>query len=318
MRGCLWIFGFIWILGVAAFDWEAFSGIYRQACAAHYTSAQAIVVNARVLEKEGDDTTHYQPYLQYRFSAGGTTFTCDRYRYGMQDSTRGKARAIVNDHPIGSQLQIWYSPEDPNQAVIDNQLSGRDAFVAMFLMPFNAIGLGILFGPLMMRRNGPGGVPVTREGMGWRVRLKYTHPMVAAGASLGCLSFVAIFLVGISSSMNPSMETMRLTWIGVAGFSGWAALKAAQSNRLGAGDLRIEPGRVEYTTGTRRESRPTSEIAAVDVKKLEKRDSDGDVTYTYEVELRLHSGECHPLQVWSSESQARIFADWLRAHLNLG
>lgn len=295
----------------------ALSGIYRQARAAHYVPAQATVLDARVIEKKGDESTSYEPYLQYRFSAGGRNFTGDRYRYGLHESKRRQARALVNAHPVGSQLEIWYSPEDPNESVVDNQLCGRDAFMVMFLMPFNTIGLGLLLGPLLMRRNGPGGVPVVREGMGWRVRLKYTHPLVAAFTSLGCLSFVAIFLVGLSSSMNPGMDTMRLTWMMVAGLSGWAAFKAAQSNRIGAGDLRIEPGRIEYSSGGQQESRPISEIAAIETNKIEKRDSDGDATYTYEVVLQLHSGESHPLHVWSSESQARTFADWLKNHLSL-
>ncbi len=315
MRGFLSIFGLIWLLGVAAFDKLVFTGIYQQARAGHYISAQATVIDSRVVEKKGDDSTSYEPYLQYRFSAGGKDFSSDRYRYGMHDSSRRRSRAIVEAHPVGSQLEIWYAPEDPEQSVVDNQLTGQDAFMVMFLMPFNTIGLGFLFSPLLMRRNGPGGVPVVREGMGWRVRLKYTHPLVAGFVSLGCLSFAAIFLVGFSSSMNPSLETMRLAWMAVGGLSGWAALNAAQSNRIGASDMRIEPGRVEYSYGSQRESRPISEIAAVEVKKIEKRDSDGDTTCTYEVELRLLSGESHGLHVWSGESQARAFADWLTTAL---
>ena len=305
------MFGLIWMLGVAAFDKMAFGGIYQQARSSHYLSAQASVIEARVVEKKGDDSTSYEPYLQYRFSAGGHTFTNDRYRYGMHESSRRQAKAFVKAHPVGSQLEIWYSPEDPEESVIDNQLAGRDGFLVMFLMPFNTIGLGLLFGPLLMRRSGPGGVPVVREGMGWRVRLKYTHPLVAGIVALGALSFIGVFLVGFSSSMNPSLETMRLTGMAIAGLSGWAALNAAQSNRIGASDLRIEPGRVEYSHESQRESRPISEIAAVDVKKIEKHDSDGDVTCTYEVELRLQTGESHGLHVWSGEPQARAFADWL-------
>ncbi|MBX3166455.1 MAG: DUF3592 domain-containing protein [Candidatus Eremiobacteraeota bacterium] len=317
MKGCLWIFGLLWLLGVAAFDWMAFSGVYQQARAGHYTAAQAIVLDSRVVEKQGDDSTSYQPYLKYRFEAGGKIYTGDRYRYGLPGNGRRAAQAMVKAHPIGSTLEVYYAPEDPNQSVVDNQLGGRDAFIIMFLMPFNAIGLGFLIGPLMLQRAGPGGIPVVREGMGWRARLKYTHPLAAAVTSLGCLSFLAIFVIGISSSMNPSLETMRLAWMAVAFMSGWAAFQAAQNNRLGAGDLRIEPGRVEYFSGSQRESRPISEIESVEIKRHEKRDSDGDVTYRYEVELRLHSGEKHPIHEWAGEPPARAFADWLRTHLSL-
>ncbi|MBN9419925.1 hypothetical protein ABS71_17155 [bacterium SCN 62-11] len=317
MRAFLWVFGLLWLLGVGAFDWMAFSGIYRQARAGSYQSARATVLESRVIEKRGDDSTSYQPYLRYRFEAGGSSYTGERYRYGLPESNRKLARAIVQAHPVGSTMEVYYAPENPSESVVDPQLSGRDGFVVLFLMPFNAIGLGFLLAPWIMRRNGPGGVVVVREGMGWRARLKYTHPLVAAGASLGCFSFVAIFLVGITSSMNPSAATMKLTWMTVAGLSGWAALKAAQSNRLGAGDLRIEPGRIEYSHGSQRESRPVGDIQAVEVKRLEKRDSDGDVTYHYEVELVLHNNEHHGLHTWTSEAGARAFADWLRQRLDM-
>ena len=316
MRAFLWVFGLLWLLGVGAFDWMAFSGIYHQARAGSYSSAQATVLESRIIEKRGDDSTSYQPYLQYRFEAGGSSYTGDRYRYGLPESNRKLSQAIVQAHPVGSTLDVWYAPENPSESVVDHQLSGRDGFIVLFLMPFNAIGLGFLLAPWMLRRNGPGGVVVVREGMGWRARLKYTHPLVAAAASLGCFSFVAIFAVGITSSMNPTATTMKFTWMTVAGLSGWAAFKAAESNRQGCGDLRIEPGRIEYSHGSQRESRPISEVRAVEIKRLEKRDSDGDLTYNYEVELHLHNDERHALHVWTGEANARAFADWLRQRLS--
>lgn len=317
MRVILGIFGLLWLLGVGAFDWIAFSGIYRQARAATYHPVQATVLESKVEEKRGDDSTSYHPYLRYRFEAGGTVWSGDRYRCGLPESNRKLAREIVQAHPTGSSLQVWYDPESPSESVVDNQLSGRDAFIVMFLMPFNAVGLGFLLAPWMLWRNGPGGVIVVREGMGWRARLKYTHPLMAAGASLGCFSFLAIFAVGITSSMNPSPSTMKFTWLTVAALSGWAAFKAVESNRLGAGDLRIEPGRLEYSHGGQRESRPVSEIRAVKVKRIEKRDSDGDVSYNYEVELELNSGERHALHVWTGEAGAKAFAGWLEQRLEL-
>lgn len=317
MKGCLWIFGLLWLAGVAVADWFVFSGIVQQTRAGHYTAVQATILESRVVESKGDDSTSYRPYLKYQFEAGGKSYTADRYRYGMTENGRRAARDIVKAHPPGSGLQVWYSPEDPNEAVVDNQLAGRDVFAVMFLMPFNAIGLGFLIYPWLMRRNGPGGIVVVREGMGWRARLKYTHPLAAAFTSLGCLSFLAIFVIGFSSSMNPSLETMRLAWLTVGFLSGWSAFQAAQSNRLGAGDLRIEPGRVEYASGGQRQSRPISEIESVEIKRNERRDSDGDTNYRYEVELHLGSGERHPLHEWASDTQARAFADWLRTHLSL-
>lgn len=217
MRGCLFVFGLIWMAGVAAFDRLAFSGIYRQARAGQYRAAQATVVDSRVVESEGEDSTIYEPYLQYRFSVGGRFFTRDRFRYGMRQSDLALAQTFVKTHPVGSQMEIWYSPEDPNESVIDKQLNGRDAFLAMFLMPFNAIGMGLLLGPLLLRPTDPD----VGLGMGGRLRPEYSHPAVTAISSLGGLSFLAVFVVGLSTSMSPSLETMVLAWVTVAALSAW-------------------------------------------------------------------------------------------------
>jgi len=314
--GCLAIFGLIWLSGVAAFDCLTFPGLVRQWRASwQYSSTQGIVLESRVIEEKGDESTSYRPHIRYQYQVGETSLSGERYRFGMNTPGHKLAFRTVHDHPPGSPIEVWYSPEDPGVAVLDRELSGQDLFIPMFLTPFNVVGLGFLLGPWLAARKGPGGVPVVREGLGWRARLSYGHPLSAAIASLGGLSFLAIFVVGLSTGMNPGAEVMRLTWTAVLGLSGYIGLRTVQHNQLGKTDLRIEPGRVEFTPAGafgQRQSVATSEIEGLEIVTHERCDSEGTVTHTFELQLKLISGESHGLRQWNSRGQAQEFASWLQ------
>ena len=315
--GCIAIFGLIWCLGVGLFDFAIFPGLWKQIRAGSYQRAEATVLESRVIESKGDDSTSYRPYFRYQYRVDGITQVSDRYRYAMPMSGGpGPAHAAVEAQPVGSKLEVWYDPGSPAESVVDKQLSGLDLFLPMFMTPFNIIGFGLLLAPLWGRRSpGPGGVPVVREGLGWRARLQYSHPLLSVLGSLGALTFAGVFVVGFGTMMHPGLLIMQAAWAFILATSIWAGYKTAVSNRVGSGDLRIEPGRLEFKSGSQRISCGFSEVSEVAVRREEKRDSEGDISYAYEVDVHLQSGESHSLKVWNDESQARDFADWLKGHL---
>ena len=314
--GCVIVFGIIWLSGVAVFDWLTLPGLIKQWRAGwEFSSAQGTVLESRVVEEKGDESTSYRPYIRYEYQVGGAKLNGDRYRFGMKTQGHKLAGQVVRDHPPGSPIEVWYSPEKPTESALDRELSGQDLFLPMFLTPFHVIGLGFLLGPWVTSRKGPGGVPVLREGLGWRARLNYGHPLSAAFAGLGCLSFVAIFVVGFSTGMNPSANTMRLTWTILLALSAYTGLHTLKHNQLGKTDLRIEPGRLEYTpsgASSLRQSVALSQIEGLEVVTQESRDSEGTVTRTYELQLKLADGQSHAIRQWSSLSQAQEFGNWLQ------
>lgn len=313
--GCLALFGLIWLSGVAAFDFLTFPNLIKQWRAGwEFTSTQGTVVESRVVESKGDESTSYRPYIRYQYQVGETKMSGDRYRFAMNTPGRKQALHVVRDHPPGSSIKVWYSPEKPEDSILDPELSGQDLFLPMFLTPFHVIGLAFVLGPWFTSRKGPGGVPVLREGLGWRARLSYGHPLSAALAGLGCLSFVAIFVVGLATGMNPSAQVMRVTWSVLLALSAYTGLHTIKHNQLGKTDLRIEPGRLECTpsgSNSQRQSIALSQVDRLEVVTHESRDSEGTVSYSYELQLKLVNGESHALRQWSSLGQAQEFARWL-------
>jgi len=315
--GCLALFGLIWLSGVSAFDWLTVPGLVRQWRASwQFSSTQGTVLESRVIEETGDDSPSYRPYIRYQYQVGESKLTGDRYRFGMKTPGRKLAVRTVRDHPPGSPLEVWYSPENPENSVVDRELSGQDLFLPMFLTPFNVIGLGLLLGPWFAARRGPGGIPVVREGLGWRARLGYAQPFSAALATLGCLSFVAIVVVSLSTGMNPSASLMRFTWTILLTLLAYTGFRTVKHNRLGKTDLRIEPGRLEFTpigVSRLRQSAATSQVKGMELVTHERCDSEGVVAHTFELQLKLNNGESHGLRQWNSLGQAQNFANWLQS-----
>lgn len=313
----IFLFGLIWCSLIGVFDYVFFSGLSKQLGASRFVPTEATVVESRVVEHEGDDSTSYEPYLLYRYRVGGQDFQSDQHRRGMAfNGGRSDAQDMVDSHPVGSKLQIWYSPETPAQAVIEKNLSGMDLFFPMFLTPFNVVGLVLIMAPyLNSRRSGPGGVPVVREGLGWRARLKYTSPLGSVLGWLGALTFGGVFVVGLGSMMHPSLLLMQAAWTFVIGASLRGGFKSWQSNRAGAEDLRVQPGRVEFSCQGQPVSFSSADVREISIRREEKRDSDGDKTYSYEIDLHLQSGATYPLHSWTDEADANEFAEWLRGHV---
>ena len=64
-------------------------------------------------------------------------------------------------------------------------------------------------------------------------------------------------------------------------------------------------------SGSQRQSIALSQVDRLEVVTHESRDSEGTVSYSYELQLKLVNGESHALRQWSSLGQAQEFARWL-------
>ena len=70
---------------------------------------------------QGSTTTAYFPVVVYQYSVGGQTYQSDRMRFGM-DVGEGLTRLgqrVVDRYPPGSQVEVFYNPDDPTEAVLE-------------------------------------------------------------------------------------------------------------------------------------------------------------------------------------------------------
>lgn len=339
----LLIFGLFWTTMVGFFDCMIGSGLYHQIRTGSYATTTGQIVSSQVTVHRGKHTS-YTADIHYRYNvalpsaeggtrssagpAAGPSYESSNYRYGsFQPSDSTSANAVVRAHPAGSAVTVHYDPRQPDEAVLSTGLEGGDLFIPLFLVPFNLVALGLLSVPLgalsrKLHRPEAGGVKFRLDGMRLRVSLPRYPPLLAGAAAIGVAAFASIFLVGISTSAQPSMPLILAVWLVILGLGGGAAGWTAARQAGGRSDLVIDPEaqvvELPQIFGRKQpESIPLAAVQAVQVETIEHRGSKGGRYYTYPVSLQRSDGPGVKLTDWSDESRARALAAWLREKLAL-
>jgi hypothetical protein len=124
-----------------------------------WPSTPGRVIESRVVEShssdsDGDTTTTYRPYIKYEYQVVGATFTSDKLSIGPAVSTSNyrKSQDKVNRMPAGSTVTVFYNPDDPTDAVLE-QRSNATLMLVLGIV-FTVIGLCFLFpGAIIMAVN---------------------------------------------------------------------------------------------------------------------------------------------------------------------
>lgn len=77
-------------------------------------------------DEDGYQTTTYIAKILFEYQVDKTSFKgeCINFDYGMRTSNKGKQQSIVEQYPAGSQVTVYYDPDDPKQAVLEKAVNG--------------------------------------------------------------------------------------------------------------------------------------------------------------------------------------------------
>ena len=92
-------------------------------------------------DDDGYQTTTYLAKVNFTYEANGSTYESDRvnFDYGMRTSNIRKQQSVVEQYPAGSNVTVYYDPEDPQQSVLEKRVDG--AFTTILVSAvFIAIG----------------------------------------------------------------------------------------------------------------------------------------------------------------------------------
>jgi hypothetical protein len=324
----LTIFTLLWTAMVGAFDVKVGWDLFRTVCALNYPETSGTVLSSEVTRRRVRRGTSYGVAIHYRYEVDGTTREGDRYRYsGFSASGSKWAQAVVEQHPAGASVKVYYAKADPDESVLARGINGSDLFMLLFMTPFNMIMVALLSVPVgaVARRIRPpmaGGVKWWPEGRSTRVRLPRYSPCIAGLVGTGGAAVVSIFVLAFGFGAYPNLVVGISAWVltvGVGvGVTGWQW----RQQRVGKVDLVMDD--IERTvelpaTFGRKQRRtlPWSEITDVRVQTIQNRGGKGGTSYSYAVQLK-HGKRSERLAEWYDQQRAESFAAWLRERLNLG
>jgi hypothetical protein len=326
------VFVGFWSAGTLFFDGILVYGVYRQLAAEGYPSTVGTITHSQVKESSGEDGCSYSIDVKYTYRVEGREYECSRYRYGEVSSGGGNARRVVDSLPVGKQIEVYYNPADPADAVLLTGVEGSDLFLAMFATPFNLVmlgGWGILgYGAylLVVRPEGPRVRP-RRRGFRQYLQVSGPPPLLAAAATLMAASFASVFIVGFGvGGFHPPISVMVADWALVLG----ATLAVYVWRRLpgGAGRREVvvdEVSRALTLPPAERGGQPVvvplSAVEGVEVEHVARTDSDGchHEDHFPTVVYRAHDGSLcrHRLGKQSEGGRAEAIARWLREQVGI-
>ena len=75
--------------------------------------------------------------FKYLYKVNDQSFECAHFRYNNYSWKYEWARQLVTVHPIGSQIQVFYNPKNPADAVLFVGLDGTDMTLLLILALLN-------------------------------------------------------------------------------------------------------------------------------------------------------------------------------------
>lgn len=77
-------------------------------------------------DENGYQTTTYIANVLFQYRVNDSEFECDciNFDYGIRTSNKRKEQSIVEQYPPGSQVTVYYDPDDPHQAVLEKRVGG--------------------------------------------------------------------------------------------------------------------------------------------------------------------------------------------------
>ena len=327
----LTIFALFWSGIVLCFDVMMAREVAGQIRSEKFPTTPGEVLRSEVTTSRSRKGTSYKAVIRYRYVVEDHPYESTRLRFGqISSSDRQGAYALVAQYQPGSRVTVHFNPDNPSEALLQPGLEGVDLFLPMFITPFNVVMIGLWTVPVLWIRGKwfrrvAGGVKIIQDGPRLRIPLPKTPPLTVGMLCLGGLSFAAIFVVGFSTGMNPSVTVMELTWLCVIGLSVFFAGRRWWRIRSGAEDLVIDELSRTLTlpmTFGRKESRTISfsDLHRIWVRAVPHRGRRGGTYDTYAPTLQIRGQDHHgeKLEDWPDRARAEDLATWLREKTGVG
>jgi hypothetical protein len=85
--------------------------------------------------------TSYGVNFEYRYELNGQSYNATRFRYDHYFWTHEWAQQTVANHPAGSQIQVFYNPQNPADALLSAGINTQDMILILILALLNLFAI---------------------------------------------------------------------------------------------------------------------------------------------------------------------------------
>jgi hypothetical protein len=76
-------------------------------------------------------STSYQPVVEYDYTVMGAAYHASRVAFGADSFGKGQAEAILARYPVDTHVTVYYNPEKPGEAVLEQSAKSTTLFMVV-------------------------------------------------------------------------------------------------------------------------------------------------------------------------------------------
>jgi len=130
------VFGFFLLLTLGWFAYSVYGDI-KAVQTLFWNSTEGTVMSGEVaVVHSTKGASKSKPVIRYSYQVDGTDYESDRYSSTMARGSSFWAKEIIDKHPAGSSIKVYYNPNNPTISVLDRGFQNDDVW-----MTFLSLGL---------------------------------------------------------------------------------------------------------------------------------------------------------------------------------
>jgi hypothetical protein len=192
-----WFLGLFIVVG-AVLICVGFWNVVRSVRSEFWPTAEGVILSAKMESHRGQKGgTTYSASMGYDYVVAGSHYDGSRFAIGAMSASGQYAQGILDRYPVGKKVQVYYSPGDPQDSVLEPGIHGGTGI---------CFGVGIVFmlAGMMFRQGAKTSASAAQNaasGMTGRVAPGTQNPPLLMGVIFILMgSFVAI---GATTSGGP-------------------------------------------------------------------------------------------------------------------
>ena len=113
-----------------------------------WPQVSGVITSSKVQSRRDDDGASYSSEVIYDYTVDGEKMSGETVYFGdyVSSSSRSTASKTVRKYPIGKEIQVYYSPESPDECVIEPGTTWSSYFVLILGSIFGVVGLLVALG----------------------------------------------------------------------------------------------------------------------------------------------------------------------------
>lgn len=135
------VFGFFMLLAASWFIFSIYGDV-KAVQTLFWPSAEGTVISGEVVVVHSSKgASKSKPVISYYFSVDTVEYTSNRYSSTVARGSSFWAKEVVESHPAGSRITVYYDPENPVKSVLVRGFQKDDVW-----MTFLSLGILVLLG----------------------------------------------------------------------------------------------------------------------------------------------------------------------------